>query len=77
MKWCLNGIIDIGDIVGSENEIPVKETSKIILNAEDSFTANSKQSEKKNSLQEKQIFKRKGDEVVLDKFSVYEKKQKK
>ena len=47
MKWCLNGIIDIGDIVGSENEIPVKATSKIILNTEDSFTANSKQSEKK------------------------------
>ena len=47
MKWCLNGIIDIGDIVGSENEIPVKATSKILLNAEDSFTANSKQSEKK------------------------------
>ena len=47
MKWCLNDIIDIGDIVGSKNEMPVKATSKIILNAEDSFTAKSKQSEKK------------------------------
>ena len=47
MKWCLNGIIDIGDIVGPENQIPVKATSNIILNKEDSFTANSKQSEKK------------------------------
>ena len=47
MKWCLNGIIDIGDIVGQENEILVKVISKIILNSEDSVTANSKQSEKK------------------------------
>ena len=47
MKWCLNGIIDIGDIVGPENEILVKVISKIILNSEDSVTANSKQSEKK------------------------------
>ena len=76
MKWCLNGIIDIGDIVGPENEILVKVISKIILNSEDSVTANSKQSEK-NSLQEKQNFKRKGNEVVLDKFLVYEKKTKK
>ena len=76
MKCFLNGIIDIGDIVGPENEIPVKVISKIILNSEDSVTANSKQSEK-NSLQEKQNFKRKGNEVVLDKFLVYEKKTKK
>ena len=47
MKWCLSGIIDIGDIVGPENEIPAKATSKIMLNTEDSFTANIKQSEKK------------------------------
>ena len=47
MKWCLNVIIDIGDIVGPENEIPAKATSKIMLNTEDCFTANIKQSEKK------------------------------
>ena len=79
MKWCLNCIIDIGDIVGLENEVPVKAISKIILNKhnrEDSFTANSKESEK-NSLQEKRNFKRKGDEEVLHKFLVYEKKQNK
>ena len=76
VKWCLNGIIDIRDTVGPENEIPVKATSKIILDTEDFFTPNSKQSEK-NSLQEKQKFRRKGDEVVLNKFLVYEKKQKK
>ena len=80
MKWCLNGIIDIGDIVGPENEVPVKATSKILLNkhnTEDSFTANSKQSEKRNSPQKKRNFNRNGDEVVLDKFLVCEKKQKK
>ena len=48
MKWCLNGFKDIGDIAGLQNELPDK--SKIILNkhnTEDSFTASSKQSEKK------------------------------
>ena len=55
MKWCLSDIINIGGIVGIENELPVKATSKIMLNkynTEKSFTANSKQSQK-NSLQEK------------------------
>ena len=50
MKWCLNGIIGIGDIVEPENEVLVKATSKIILNkhnTKDSFTTNGKQSEKK------------------------------
>ena len=50
MKWCLNGFKDIGDIAGLQKELPVKSTSKIILNKhnmEDSFTASSKQSEKK------------------------------
>ena len=59
MKWCRSGIIEIGDIVGPENEVPVKATSKIILNkhnTEDSFTANSKQSEKRNSPQKKTKF---------------------
>ena len=59
MKWCLNGFKDIGDIAGLQNELPVKSTSKIILNKhnmEDSFTASSKQSEKKISLQEKRNF---------------------
>ena len=78
MKWCLSDIINIGDIVGLENELPVKATSKIMLNkynTEESLTANSKQSQK-NSLQGKRIFKRKGEVVLLDKFLVFGKKQK-
>ena len=78
MKWCLSDIINIGDIAGLENELPVKVNSKIMLNkynTEESFTANSKQSQK-NSLQEKRIFKRKGEVVLLDKFLVLGKKQK-
>ena len=77
MKWCLSDIINIGGIVGLENELPVKATSKIMLNkynTEKSFTANSKQSQK-NSLQEKRIFKRKGEVVLLDRFLVFGKKQ--
>ena len=78
MKWCLSDIINIGDIAGLENELPVKVNSKIMLNkynTEESFTANSKQSQK-NSLQEKRIFKQKGEVVLLDKFLVFGKKQK-
>ena len=49
IKWCLYGIIDISDIAGPENEVLVKATSKNIRkehNTEDSFTSNSKQSQK-------------------------------
>ena len=77
MKWCLSDIINIGGIVGLENELPVKATSKIMLNkynTEKTLTANSKQSQK-NSLQEKRIFKRKGEVVLLDRFLVFGKKQ--